>query len=149
MIAHAHDVDPELPWNIGSQYSGFEVAKFLGWLTRARRISLGKKFVGYCEAARDGELHYFTHTQPSGGTASVYLATKQNRSDRVNTLSFLVSYAHMKYGASKCFGVATEPIGNGRSYDFITTKGPLPDDLRKQLEKMSDPFTSDGSLWKS
>jgi len=149
MIAHAHDIDPGLPWNIGSQLGGLEVARLLGWLTRARRIALGKKLVANCEAALDGELHYFSHAQPSGGTASVYLATQQSRAERVRTLSYLVSYAHMKYEAKQCFGVATEPIGNGRSYDFITTKGPLPDDRRSILEKFADPFTSGGSLWKS
>jgi hypothetical protein len=147
MIAHAHDIDPELPWNVGRQHGGLEVARFLGWLTRARRIALGKKFVGCCDAALDGELHYFSHAQPSAGTASVYLATQQSRSERVKTLSFLVSYAHMKYNAKQCFGVASEPIGNGRSYDFITTKGPLPDAIRKSLESLPDPFSSGGSLW--
>ena len=43
MIARVHDVDPELAWNKGDGRGGLEVARFLGWLTRDRRIKLGEK----------------------------------------------------------------------------------------------------------
>jgi hypothetical protein len=75
MIARAHDVDPGLPWNKGPGVGSIRVAQFLGWLTRDRRIRLGKKVLSACEAARDGQLHYFPHVQKSRGTACVYLVT--------------------------------------------------------------------------
>lgn len=122
MIARVHDVDPGLPWNKGNGRGSMEVARFLGWLTRGRRIMLGKRIISACEAGRDGKLHYFPHVQRSRGTACVYLVTSQSRRDRVKTLQFLVAYAHMKCGVQQCLGVATEPIGNGRSYDFLVRR---------------------------
>ena len=61
MIARVHDFDPELAWNKGKDKGqvSMEVARFLGWLTRERRIKLGKKIISACEAAKDGKLHYF------------------------------------------------------------------------------------------
>jgi hypothetical protein len=47
----------------------------------------------------------------------------------------------MKYGVRQCFGVATEPIGNGRSYDFIVTKKSPPQTLLEQLKAFDDPFS--------
>jgi len=123
-----------------------EVARFLGWLTRNRRIKLGKRVISCCEAARDGELHYFPHVQPSRGTACVYLVTSQSRPNRVKTLEFLVAYAHMKYGVRQCVGVATEPIGSGRSYDFVVTRRSLPPALLEQLKTFDDPFSSEVPL---
>jgi hypothetical protein len=148
MIARVHDFDPELPWNKGRDKGrvSMEVAKFLGWLTRERRIRLGKKVISACEAARDGKIHYFPHVQPSRGTACVYLITSQNRPDRIKTLDFLVSYAHVKYGVRQCLGVATEPIGDGRSYDFMVTRTSPPPDLLEKLKTFEDPFSSDQPL---
>jgi hypothetical protein len=146
MIARVHDVDPGLPWNKTDGMGSIRVAQFLGWLTRDRRIRLGKRIIAACEAARDGKVHYFPHVQPSRGTACVYLATSQSRPDRVKTLEFLVSYAHMKYGARQCLGVATEPIGAGRSYDFIVTRRPPPPALLEQLKTFDDPFSSEVPL---
>jgi len=51
MIARVHDVDPGLPWNKGTGRGSMEVARFLGWLTRNRRIKLGKRIISQCEAA--------------------------------------------------------------------------------------------------
>jgi hypothetical protein len=109
MIARVHEVDPGLPWNKGNEGGNIRVAQFLGWLTRERRIKLGKRIIATCEAAHDGNVHYFPHVQKSRGTACVYLVTSQSRPDRVSTLEFLVDYAHMKYGVTQCLGVATEP----------------------------------------
>jgi hypothetical protein len=147
MIARAHDFDPSLPWNKGNVRAGMEVAKFLGWLTRGRRIRLGKRIISACEAGRDGKAHYFPHVQPSRGTASVYLITSQSRQNRIKYLDFLVSYAHMKYGVRQALGVATEPIGGGRSYDFIVTRKPLPDTLLEHLKTFDDPFSREVPLW--
>jgi hypothetical protein len=146
MIARVHDVDPDLPWNKSDGRGSMRVAQFLGWLTRDRRIRLGKRIIAACEAARDGQVHYFPHVQPSRGTACVYLATSQSRPDRVKTLEFLVSYAHMKYGVRQCLGVATEPIGAGRSYDCIVTRRPPPPALLEQLKTFDDPFSSEVPL---
>jgi hypothetical protein len=142
MIARVHDIDPDLPWNKTGPNRSIHVARFLGWLTRDRRIRLGKKIISQCEAARDGQLHYFPHVQPSRGTTCVYLATSQSRPKRVETLRFLVAYAYLRYGTRQCVGVATEPIGPGRSYDFFAPQTPP---TRLQLEKLKsidDPFGS-------
>ena len=146
MIARVHDVDPGLPWNKGHQRRSIEVARFLGWLTRDRRIKLGKRIISACEAGRDGNPHYFSHVQRSRGTACVYLVTSQTRPDRVETLQFLVAYAHMKYGVRQCLGVATEPIGKGRSYDFVVTRTSPPQALLEQLKTFDDLFSSDVPL---
>lgn len=147
MIARAHDVDPTLAWNKGNGQGGLEVARFLGWLTRDRRIRLGKLLISKCEAANDGKLHYFPHVQASRGTAAVYLATSQSRENRVKTLQYLVHYAQMKYGVKQCFGVATEPLGNGRSYDFMISRKSLPEKLIDELKKGPDPFSSEVPLF--
>ena len=146
MIAQVHDVDPALPWNKGDGHSSMEVARFLGWLTRGRRIRLGKRIIAACEAARGGKPDWFPHVQPSRGTACVYLVTPQSRPQRVETLRFLVAYAHMKYCVRQCLGVATEPIGNGRSYDFLVTRTPPPPALLEQLKTFDDPFSSEAPL---
>ena len=93
MIAGAPDVDPALPWNKADARAGLRIARFLGWLTRNSRIRLGKLLLSKCEAAQDGELHYFPHVQATRGTAAVYLVTSQSREDRVKTLRYLVHYA--------------------------------------------------------
>lgn len=146
MIARVHDVDPGLPWNRNNGGGTIRVAQFLGWLTRERRIRLGKRIIAACESARDGQLHYFPHVQKSRGTVCVYLATSQSRPDRVKTLEFLVSYAHAKYKVPQCLGVATEPIGGGRSYDFIVTRRPPPPGLLELLKTFDDPFSSEVPL---
>jgi hypothetical protein len=146
MIARAHDVDPELAWNKGDKRGSIRVAQFLSWLTRDRRIRLGKRIIEACEAARDGQLHYFPHIQKSRGAACVYLATSQSRIDRVKTLRFLVSYAYFKYGTPQCVGVATEPIGNGRSYDFVVMQQPPPPAVLQQLRTYEDPFSCEVPL---
>jgi hypothetical protein len=146
MIARVHDVDPELPWNKGEGRAGLEVARFLGWLTRDRRIRLGKRMLAACEAGSDGKLHYFPHVQRSRGTVGVFLITSQSRPDRVNTLSFLVDYAQMKYGVRECLGVATEPLGNGRSYDFVVGRTSPPQEVLDRLKSIEDPFSADVPL---
>lgn len=146
MIARAHDVDPNLPFNTGNPVAGLEVARFLGWLTRYRRMRLGKRLLEKCKLAQDGKPHYFSHLQRSRGTAGVYLVTSEGRSDRVDRLKFLVTYAHMKYGVNQCFGVATEPFGRGRSHDFVMRKAPPPPELVKRFTELPDPFAEDEPL---
>lgn len=152
MIARVHDVDPELAWNKDRDKgpASMEVARVLGWLTRDRRIKLGKRIISACEAGRDGKDHYFPHVQPSRGTVSVYLVSSESRPDRLKMLNFLASYAHMKYGAKfgvrQSLGVATEPIGKGRSYDFSVSRTSPPAALLEQLKTFEDPFSCDVPL---
>jgi hypothetical protein len=145
MIAHAHNLDSSLEYNTGNGAAG-EVAKFLGWLTRDRRIKLGKRLISNCSDARDGKPRYFSHVQESRGTACVYLVSSENRPDRVKRLQILLAAAYMKYGVRQCLGIATEPIGPGRSYDFVIVRSSPPAELLAKLRTMNDLFDSDGSL---
>jgi hypothetical protein len=62
LIAHAHDFDPDLSWNENTTHeSGLRVSTFLGWLTRDRRIKLGKLAYEHVELARDGKAYNFHH----------------------------------------------------------------------------------------
>jgi hypothetical protein len=146
MIARAHDVDPDLPWNSPDQLGSLRISEFLGWLTRRRRIALGKKIISQCEdAGKDSEDRWFTHFQKSRGTVAVYVATTMNRPHRVKLLQILGTYAQWKYRANQAFGVATEPIGAGRSYDFMLTQGSIPPEIIENLRSMDDPFTTQNS----
>jgi hypothetical protein len=148
MIAHAHDVDPDLPWNSKDNLASLRICEYLGWLSRRRRIALGKKLVLQCDGAKnDGKDHWFTHFQKSRGTVAVYVVTNRVRSDRVKLLQILGTYAHWKYGVKQAFGVVTEPIGAGRSYDFMLTKGKIPPEVIDSLKSMDDPFVDGGELF--
>ncbi len=144
LIAHAHDFDPNLAWNENTTYeAGLRVASFLGWLTRDRRIKLGKLAYEHAELARDGNAHYFHHLHPSRGTCFVYVASSASRADRVKFLQFLVNYAHMTYGCHESLGVTTEATGGGgRSYDFVALRGRLSADQMKLLRTIANPFSS-------
>jgi hypothetical protein len=145
MIAHAHNLDSSLEYNTGNG-AAREVAKFLGWLTRDRRIRLGKRLLSKCIEVRDGKPRYFSHVQESRGTACVYLVSADSREDRVKQLEILLAAAYMKYGMRQCLGIATEPIGPGRSYDFVIVRSSPPAELLAKLRTMDDLFDSDGSL---
>jgi hypothetical protein len=138
IIARAHDVQE--PADPARRRKNLVVAEFLGWLTRARRISLGKRLVQQSLDARDGNPHYFVHVQRERGTACVYLSTAEARPKRLETLKFLIAYAQMKHGVDRCLGVATEPVGDGRPYDFALREGPLPEELAAHLKGFDDPF---------
>ena len=143
MIAHAHDVDPNLPWNKGPVSTAADVARFLGWLSRDRRIKLGKRMLQACLKSKvTGEPEYFTHFQRSRGTVGVYLASGQQRKERLDLLDFLVTYAHFKYQVKQVFGVATDAGVGGRSYDFILTRKQLRPESIEYLKTLHDPFTS-------
>jgi hypothetical protein len=137
IIARAHDVQEPDPVR---RQKNLVVAEFLGWLTRGRRIVLGKRLVKQCLDALDGEPRYFVHVQPARGTACVFLSSAEDRPARLVRLKFLVAYAQMKYGVQRCLGGATEPIGVGRSYDFALREGPLPEELLAELRSVDDPF---------
>jgi hypothetical protein len=141
MIARAHDIDPSLPWNNGLPSVAADVARFLGWLTRDRRIKLGKRILDMCvRSAQDHQVHQFCHYQKSRGAASVYLVSSLSREERVKYLEFLVSYAHFKYGAVQSFGVATDAGVGGRSHDFVLSRKQLTPEAIEILKTFDDPF---------
>jgi hypothetical protein len=144
LIARVHDFDPDLSWNEKATHeAGLRVASFLGWLTRDRRIKLGKLAYEHAELARDGKAYYFHHFHPSRGTCFVYVASSASRIDRVKHLQFLVNYAQMAYACQESLGVATEATGGGgRSYDFVALRGPQSADHVKLLKTMANPFSS-------
>ncbi len=147
MIARAHDVDPDLPWNHGPASASADIARYLGWLNRARRIKLGKRVVNMCvHSQQTRQPEYFSHFQRARGTASVFLASSLSRKERVKLLEYLVTYAHFKYGAVKSFGVATDAGTTGRSYDFMITKKQLSPEQIEALKTFEDPFTSGNTL---
>jgi hypothetical protein len=144
MIARAHDVDPDLEWNSDAAGVEVHVARFLGWLSRDRRIKLGKRMLAACiESERTGDPDYFTHYQRSRGTVGVYLASREPRADRVKRLEFLVMYARFKYQVRQAFGVATDAGTSGRAYDFMLTRRELPSEVLEYFKTIPDPFTSD------
>jgi hypothetical protein len=143
IIARAHDTEAADP---ARRRKNLAVAEFLGWLSRGRRITVGRKFVEQCRDAQDGEDHYFVHAQPARGTACVYLSTSKDRPTRYEFLRFLIAYAQMKHGVQQCLGVATEPIGPGRSYDFALVEGPMPEEVAAQLRTAPDPFGTTAPL---
>ena len=49
-------------------------------------------------------------------------------------------------GVDRCLGVATEPVGAGRSYEFALREGPLPEELVTNLKDVDDPFGATGPL---
>jgi len=148
MIAHAHDIDPELPWNRHSNRGPFsnaaDAARFLGWLTRDRRMKLGKRMLNSClRSEATGEPAYFTHYQESRGTVAVFLASAEPRAERLKHLRFLVTYAHFKYQVKQAFGVATDAGTSGRSYDFMITRKALSPATAAYLKTIPDPFTDE------
>jgi hypothetical protein len=147
MIARAHDLDPDLPWNNGPVSVAADVARFLGWLNRDRRIKLGKRVLDMCvEGAKDGAAHFFPHFQKSRGTASVYLVSSMSRHERVKYLEFLVTYAHFKYGVRQSFGVATDAGVSGRAYDFMLSRKQLSPEAIELLKTFDDPFGNSNQL---
>lgn len=141
MIARAHDLDPNLSWNDGPVSVAADIARFLGWLTRDRRIKLGKRILDMCvRGAKDGQVHHFSHFQKSRGTVSVYLVSSLSREERVKYLEFLVTYAHFKYAVAQSFGVATDAGVNGRSHDFMLTRKQLTPEAIEVLKTFDDPF---------
>lgn len=144
--SHVHD--PNLPWNSQNLLASLQISEFLGWLTRRHRIALGKKMIFQCEVGeKDGEDHWFTHFQRSRGIVGVYVTSAKTRPDRVKLLQVLGTYAHWKYGARQAFGVVTEPIGAGRSYDFMLTRKAVPPEIIENQKAMVDPFAPGGELF--
>jgi hypothetical protein len=146
MIARAHDVDPNLEWNTDGVGVEAKIARYLGWLSRDRRIRLGRRMLAACiESEGTGQPEFFTHYQRSRGTVGVYLATSETRADRVERLKFLVTYARFKYQVGQAFGVATDAGTSGSAYDFMLTNRDIPESVIEHLKTIDDPFTNEMS----
>ena len=148
IIAHAHDVDSSLPWhnpNTAKQTS-IEIATYLGYLTRERRISLGKRMFGCVNGASDGNSHHFCHYKPSLKQVFVFFATSKSREERIKFLRYLLMVAQVKFNANKGIGIATEPPGAGRSYGMALHRTLPSVELREELKSHGDIIGKSVSL---
>lgn len=145
IIARTHSIDSKLyPINRKTELYSHQIAEILGYLTRERRIVIGKKMYNYAEKARDGKDHYFARCQRPIGQTYVFLFTSRNRRERSKYLSMLARAAQVKYGFPNVLGITTEPIGPGRSYDFILLyQMPNPLMLKLMKRKGLDRLFSD------
>lgn len=149
IIAHAHDVDPSLPYlNLDTvRQTSLEIATALGFLTRERRIVLGKRMFNCVTKATDKKDHYFCHCQPSLKQVFVFLATSKSRVDRTRFLSHLLNVAQFQFNADRGVGIATEPPGSGRSYDMALHRALPPEELKERLDLKENIFGKAVSLW--
>lgn len=148
IIAHAHDIDSSLSWhnpNTAKQTS-IEIATYLGYLTRERRISLGKRAFECVNGASDGNNHHFCHYKPSLKQVFVFLATSKSREERIKFLSYLLSVAQVKFNANVGIGIATEPPGEGRSYGMALHRTLPSVELREELKSHEDIIGKSVSL---
>ncbi len=145
IIARLHDVDPALEENAGKAGPDiFPILVELGWLTRARRVALGRSLASMCASARDGTDRILCHFQRPRGIVFVYLVSSLPRKERAATLSALALRAQAKYDSEAALGIATEPIGGGgRSYDAAYRRGRLNPCFVAELRKTEDPFGND------
>ncbi len=136
IIAHAHDIDPNLPYHneTTARQTSVAIATYLGYLTRQRRISLGKRMFGCVRGASDGNVHHLCHYKPSLKQVFVFLATSKSREERTKFLRFLLSVAQVKFNANIGIGIATEPPGVGRSYDMALHRALPATELRQELK---------------
>jgi len=145
IIARLHDADPALPENFSTKPSDIlPIIEALGWLTRARRVALGERLGSLYAEAQDGADHFFCHFQRPRGAVFVYLASSASRSERAALLSALVLRAQAKHDCRIAVGVASEPLGEGRSYDACIRSEPLPRELLATLLSTDDPFGDTG-----
>jgi len=71
-----------------------------------------------CEAAvRDGQVHDIPYFQGGSGVAFVFVASAQSREKRAKLLPYPVEAAQVEFNAEVVVGIATGPLGKGRSYD--------------------------------
>jgi len=136
IIAHAHDIDPNLPYHnkTTAGETSVAIATYLGYLTRQRRISLGKRMFENINGASDGNAHHFCHYKPSLKQVFVFLATSKSREERTKFLGFLLNVAQVKFNANIGIGIATEPPGAGRSYDMALHRALPAIELRQELK---------------
>ncbi len=120
ILSHSHDLDPEhsAPFTEASSAS-LKIAEQLGWLDRKRRIELGKLLYRFADAARDGNTRLLPYMRLKLGVLILFMYTRESRVVRRVQLHAFVGLAQVKYGVTHVLGIATEPIGDGRSYDMV------------------------------
>ena len=144
IISRLHDQDPDLRYRIETGSSGvLRIIEQLSLYTRDRRIALGKRMASSCRNASGGSDSYWCTFRRPLGTVFTFLASGEAREKRIEYLEALARVAQAKYDAERVIGVATEPIGGGRSYDVLYAEGTLEDSLRQQLLEHGDPFGDD------
>jgi len=142
IIAHLHERDPALPWNMGTDAQVvMRTAAELGWLTRDRRITIGKRMLQMCENARDGNAHDFPVFLRASRTGFHFVVMDAPRSERVQYLDALTLITQARFNAAKVVGVATEPFGLGRSYDVLLRTGEL-DAAAREFILRTNPLSS-------
>lgn len=120
IISRAHDIDTSVFGDSEeAKILAHNIASCLGYLTRERRIIIGKKLLQLADKARDGSIYTYVHLQRPIKQIYIYIFTSANREDRCQYLEALCSAAQVKYEYNKVLGIITEPIGSGRSYDFV------------------------------
>lgn len=120
MIARAHEIDQKIygkdKENIRFSH---KIAEAYGYLTRERRIEMGKRLYRAANEARKGLGKIVAHIQKPIRQTYLYLFTLENRKERRKLLKAISVAAQKKYTNEKVLAVATEPLGTGgRSYDF-------------------------------
>ncbi len=142
VIAHLHDEDASLPWN--SKVTPAQLSQIiapLAWLTRDRRVALGKLLLEKCEAAaHDGQVHYIPYFQRGVGVGFVFVVSSQSREQRAKLLPYLVEAMQVQFNAEVVVGIATGPLGNGRSYDVCYRADPVPPEAIEFFRKNGSPF---------
>lgn len=142
IIAHIHDGDFSLPWN--SRVSPSELAQIatpLAWLDRNRRIAAGKLLVETCEAAaHDKQVHWIPYFRRALGVAFLFLVSDEPRERRVHHLPYLVEATQVEFNATVVLGIATGPLGQGRSYDLCLRNGPPSPESKEFFRQNPPPF---------
>jgi len=141
IISRAHDIDISVFGDSEDVKNlAHEIATCLGYLTRERRIAIGKKILEFADKARDGSIYKFVRLQKPIKQIYIYIFASINREDRGQYLKTLCTAAQVKYGYNKILGIITEPIGSGRSYDFVFLEErcyppsvQVPDEILKKL----------------
>jgi len=151
IISHLQDLDPQYsgPMN-ESSLNSLRIAEQLGWLDRKRRIELGKLLHKFATAAYDGNFRILPYMRPTLGILFIFLFSKENRNERRELLEMFVGLAQVKYKITRVLGIATEPIGNGRSYDLILVEKMIfkpdvivPEELLATLPDLTKPLVKD------
>ena len=141
IISRAHDIDISVFGDSEDvKICAHKIATCLGYLTRERRVVIGKKILEFADKARDGSIQKFVHLQKPIKQIYIYIFTSMNRKVRGQYFEALCAAAQVKYGYNKVLGIITEPIGSGRSYDFVFLEErrfppsvQVPDEILKQL----------------
>lgn len=145
IIAHSHDTDPAFS-DSADPLGTLKVAERLGYLTRQRRILLGKHMFLRALRAQDGSPRLFVHLQRALGQLLLFLYTDVDRRLRREWLRTLAEAACYRYSCTKVLAIGTEPIGAGRSYDLLLLEkqGPLGETkLPAEIEQLLPPLTVD------